>query len=460
MPRPDSARPATCTTCVDSRRTPSRLRAAFPDPWLRLYSLKANGLPALISRLPGSGFGATVVSAGELALARRAGFAPATIALEGIGKGVAELRAAVAAVAAGEPLLWVSLESADEARALSARAERAGVRLDVLVRINPQVQPETHGGLAVGAPASKFGILADELPELIDAGGGPDGPLRWRGIHLHIGSQLGAVDAWRSAVRVGLRLLSLQRAALPDFDTLDVGSGFAVDYGVDGSAPGPEVFAEAAADEVSALPADARPQRLAIEPGRAVVAASGWLIGRVLHVRERSGPEGPTRLVVLDTGMTELIRPALYGAEHPMVALTSLGGHGPTGRRVGPGARRRADLRIDRPTGCRTAAAAGPGRPRGHRRRGRVRLIDGLDLQRPAATAGDRLGWRAAQLAPSQGPSRVPAIRAATATRRPDRTPCQSDESGDDAKRSRSPRRVPFPGDFQSRRQHPRQRAR
>ena len=302
-----------------------RLRAVFPDPWLRLYSLKANGLPALIDRLPAAGFGATVVSAGELDLARRAGFPAATVALEGIGKGPTELRAAVAAARSGDPLLWVSLESAYEARVLSALARRAGVRLDVLVRINPQVHPETHGGLAVGAAGSKFGILPDELPELIDAGGGPEGPLRWRGIHLHIGSQLGAVDAWRSAVRVGLRLLTLQRAALPDFDTLDLGAGFAVEYGVDGSAPGPEVFAAAAAEEVSALPADARPQRMAIEPGRAVVAASGWLLGRVLHVRERQGPAGPTRLVVLDTGMTELIRPALYGAEHPMIALTSLG---------------------------------------------------------------------------------------------------------------------------------------
>lgn len=302
-----------------------RLAVAFPAPWLRLYSLKANGLPSLISRVAGAGFGATVVSAGELDLARRAGFPDAAIALEGIGKTDRELRLAVGAAVAGAPLLWVSLESADEARVLADLARAAGAGVDVLVRVNPQVQPETHGGLAVGAPESKFGVLPDELPALIEAGGGSDGPLRWRGIHLHVGSQLGAIDAWRSAVRIGLRLRHLQRAVLPDFDTLDLGSGFAVDYGVAGSAPGPEVFAAAAADEVSALPEDARPGRLAIEPGRAVVAASGWLVGRVLHVRERPGADGPSRLVVLDTGMTELIRPALYGAEHPMVVLTSLG---------------------------------------------------------------------------------------------------------------------------------------
>ena len=247
--------------------------------------------------------------------------------------------------ASGSPLLWVSLESADEARALARRAEAAGLAarsIDALVRINPGVQPETHGGLAVGAAGSKFGILPDELPELIDAGGGVDGPIQWRGIHLHVGSQLGAVDAWRSAMRVGLRVMQLQRGALPDLDTLDLGSGFAVEYGVHGSVPGPEVFADAAAEEVAALPADARPRRLAIEPGRAVVAACGWLVARVLHVRERLGPTGETRLVVLDTGMTELIRPALYGAEHPMMALTS------RGRVVGPGVEARR-VRVDGP---------------------------------------------------------------------------------------------------------------
>lgn len=306
----------------------ARVRAAFPDPWLRLYSLKANGLPGLVGRFASSGYGATAVSAGELALAERAGFAPGSVALEGIGKGTAELRAAIRAVREASPLLWLSLESADEARALATLAARAGLgrgAIDVLVRLNPAVQPETHGGLAVGAADSKFGVLDDELPAVVEAGGGVDGPLRWRGLHLHVGSQLGAVDAWRSALRVGLRLLSLQRAALPDMDTLDIGSGFPVAYGIDGSVPEPAVFAAAAAAEVEELPMDARPGRLAIEPGRSLVAASGWLVARVLHVRERGGPDGPRRLVVLDAGMTELVRPALYGAEHPMVALTSFG---------------------------------------------------------------------------------------------------------------------------------------
>jgi diaminopimelate decarboxylase len=294
--------------------------AAFGDPWVRLYALKANGLPALLRGLPGMGYGATAVSTGELSLAARAGFDPGLVALEGVGKSHPELGAAVSASRGGRPLLWTSLESADEARALARLADAAGVRLDVLVRVNPGVQPETHAGLAVGAAASKFGVLADELPEVVAAGGGPDGPLRWRGIHVHVGSQLGAVDAWRSAFRVGLRLVSLQRARLPDFDTLDAGSGFPIEYGHDGSVPGIARFAAEAETELAAVRADARPLRLAIEPGRVVVGRSGWLVARVLHVRDRD-----PRLVIVDAGMTELLRPALYGAEHPIRSLTSLG---------------------------------------------------------------------------------------------------------------------------------------
>lgn len=306
----------------------TRLRAdacavadAFPDPWVRLYSLKANGLPALMREIAAAGFGANAVSSGEIALARRAGLPPARIALEGIGKTSADLDLAARLAADGTPLLWVSLESAEDAAALAALASRKS-RVDVLVRVNPGVMPETHQSLAVGAPDAKFGVAAEELPRVIEAGGGPTGPLRWRGIHLHVGSQLGAVDAWRSAFRVGLRLLELQRATLPDFDTLDAGGGFPAPMGDDeaDSVPGAMRFAQETARELRALPVQARPQRLAIEPGRSVVAGSGWLVGRVLHVRQRD-----PLLVVLDTGMTELIRPALYGATHPMLALTSLG---------------------------------------------------------------------------------------------------------------------------------------
>ena len=361
-----------------------RLAAAFPDPWLRAYSLKANDSPAIVARLAARGLAANVVSRGEWALAARAGLPNAAITLEGIGKGEAELRAAARAAGDGRPLRWVAVESTDEAAALARAVERvragpgagrggargpaagssggapgaAGssggaqdepVRLDVLVRVNPEVEPETHPGLATGAAASKFGLLADEVSAAIAAGGGRDGPLRWRGLHLHVGSQLGAIDAWRDAVRRVLALFGLLQGGLPDFDTLDLGGGFPVGpHGV--IVPDPERFAAELPALLAAIPADRRPRRLAVEPGRFLVAHAGWLVARVLHVRERAGPApeppatdraGPlglavvppgalttdrsARIVVIDAGMTELLRPALYGSEHPVVALTSLG---------------------------------------------------------------------------------------------------------------------------------------
>jgi len=303
------------------------LAAAFPDPWLRQYSVKANDVPAIVGRLGALGLGANVVSRGEWAVARGAGTSNSRISLEGIGKSAADLGAVVRAAERGDPILWTAIESADEAAALArlaARAVRRGAaRLDVLLRYNPAVEPETLAGLAVGAQTSKFGLADDELAEAIEAGGGPHGPLRWRGIHLHVGSQLGAVDGWRDGVRRALAIVGLLGGSLADFDTLDVGGGFPV-FDVGGPAPRPERFARELALLLEALPDDRRPARLAVEPGRFLVARAGYLVAKVLHVRRRNGP-----MVVLDAGMTELIRPALYGASHGVVALT-------TGRRSWP----------------------------------------------------------------------------------------------------------------------------
>jgi diaminopimelate decarboxylase len=242
------------------------------------------------------------------------------ITLEGVGKTDADLRAAVKAAASGGPLLWVAVESVDELAVLArlAAASPPVVPVDVLLRLNPDVSPETHDSLAVGRGASKFGLTETELTEAADTFAGSPG-IRLRGIHLHVGSQLGAVDAWRDGVRRALALVTLVRGGLDAFDTLDVGGGFPVAPLAE-PAPDPERFARELPPLLDALPGDRRPRRLAIEPGRFLVARAGWLVARVLHVRTRG-----TRQVVLDAGMTELIRPALYGARHDVVALTSLG---------------------------------------------------------------------------------------------------------------------------------------
>lgn len=303
----------------------AELRDAFPDPWLRAFSLKANDVPAVVARVGALGLGANVVSSGEWAVARRAGIPDDRITLEGIGKTTADLRAAVRAAAAGHPLRWVAVESAEELAALAGLATRGGIGqgdhppLDVLLRLNPEVVPETHAGLAVGRASSKFGMSDTELTAALARIPGT-GPLRARGIHLHVGSQLGAVDAWRDAVRRGFALLALLGAGRDGFDTFDVGGGFPV--GEPGTVPSPGRFARELPALLDGLPEARRPRRLAVEPGRFLVARAGWLVASVLHIRERPGAE---RVVVVDAGMTELIRPALYGAHHRLSALTSLG---------------------------------------------------------------------------------------------------------------------------------------
>ena len=330
---------ATLAAAADS------VRSAFPDPTLRAFSLKANDVAAIVRALGDLGLDANVVSAGEWAIARRAGFPNARITFEGVGKTDAELAAAVRAAERGEPLRWLAIESLDELEALTSIVRHASRRqarqsaparrpagVDLLFRLNPDVAPETIAALAVGAPASKFGMTAEELTTAVTLAADVPG-LVPRGVHLHVGSQLRAVDAWRDAVRRGLALVGLLGGSMPRFDTLDLGGGFPVLPEAD-AGPGPERFARELRPLLDALPADRRPARLAIEPGRALVARAGVLVGRVLHVRDRGG-----RQVVLDTGMTELIRPALYGAHHDVVALTSLGRpvEPMAGPQIGPG---------------------------------------------------------------------------------------------------------------------------
>lgn len=327
--------PVQVTSVAALEMAADELRAAFPDPWLRAFSLKANDVPAVVGRLARLGLAANVVSAGEWAVARAAGLPNDRITLEGVGKSRADLRAAVHAAASGEPLRWTAVESHEELAELAAMAGRAGLGregrppLEVLLRLNPDVSPETRAGLAVGRGSSKFGMSETELTAAV--AGVPDGgPVRLRGIHLHVGSQLGAVDAWRDAVRRGLALLALLRAGRPAFDTLDVGGGFPV--GDAGSVPTPARFAAELPALLGAIPEERRPARLAVEPGRFLVAGAGWIVASVLHVRERPGSG---RVVVIDAGMTELIRPMLYGAEHPVTALTSMGAL-PTGITTAP----------------------------------------------------------------------------------------------------------------------------
>jgi diaminopimelate decarboxylase len=298
------------------------LRAAFPEPWIRQYSVKANDVPGVIQRLWQLGWGANVVSMGEWRLATAAGVPNSAISLEGVGKSDSELVAVARALRDGDPIRWVALESADEVEALGLTCRAViggGAAPDVLLRINPEVVPETHAGLAVGRATSKFGMAEDELLASAARPEFADGTLRLRGVHVHVGSQLAGASAWIDGGMAAVDMLARLRA-LPGgehADTVDFGGGFPA-HGTDGPTPGE--FARGLVERLEAAGATL-PRRRAIEPGRRLVADAGWVVARVLQVRHRSGRQQ----VVLDAGMTELMRPALYGAHHGVLALSVSG---------------------------------------------------------------------------------------------------------------------------------------
>ncbi|MHB1432443.1 MAG: hypothetical protein ACYCVZ_10055, partial [Streptosporangiaceae bacterium] len=179
-----------------------QVAAAFGPPWILQYSLKANDLPALVAFLHDRDWGANVVSAGEWRSARAGRIGNAAMSFEGIGKTDADLAFAVTETASGRPPRWLAVESADEAGRLAdlAASHRLGrdgrPGLDLLVRLNPEVEPETTAQFAVGARASKFGMTGEEILALA-ASGLLDRPgLRLRGVHVHAGSDLRDVAAW------------------------------------------------------------------------------------------------------------------------------------------------------------------------------------------------------------------------------------------------------------------------
>lgn len=292
---------------------------AFAPPWLLHYSLKANDLPEVAGILERRGWGASVVSVGEWVQARAAGFTESETVFEGIGKSDAQLDDIVTACAAGRPLRWLVAESVDEVHALARLASHAHLGeagrppLDVLLRLNPAVEPDTERSLAVGAEWSKFGMDDSEIREIAREGVFDGKRLVFRGLHVHSGSQLASAAAWGQAGACALEMWAELRERFDRCDTVDFGGGFPLPGP---GRPEPQEFR----DELEAawpLPRDVMPARRAIEPGRYLVGAAGWLVARVLHVRERSA----TQQVVIDAGMTELVRPALYGARHPIVPL-------------------------------------------------------------------------------------------------------------------------------------------
>jgi diaminopimelate decarboxylase len=268
------------------------------------YSAKANGNLSILRALIQRGAGVDCVSGGEIYRALLAGAAPENIVFAGVGKTVADLRYGVE-----QHVGWINIENADECLILNALGNEFGRNVRVALRFNPDVAANTHRHIATGHGGAKFGLAAEAIRSILD-GASHYPHLSFEGIHIHIGSQLGDTSATEQALQTTLELI----APYPAIRTLDIGGGLPVAYKDEGvQLPTPQDFA----DRLIPL---TKGYDLILEPGRSIIADAGALLAQVLYLKEHGGQ----KLVILDTGMTEIIRPMLYEAHHTILPLKQL----------------------------------------------------------------------------------------------------------------------------------------
>jgi len=283
------------------------VREAFAAHPTRIcYSVKANSNLSLLGWLAELGLGFDVVSAGELGRTAEVGIPPGDVVFAGVGKRSDELDAAVRAG------LWmVNLESVEELDAIAAAARCADRRgVPVSLRVNPDVDAGTHRHITTGRSVDKFGIALSELDELLGRiGGVPEVELV--ALHMHIGSQITDPAPYGKAIDVLIDGAHRAREAGHDLRWLNAGGGFGISYAG-------EAVPRAADYAAAILPAVREfGTELLLELGRFLVGPAGCLVTEVLYRKTRAGRS----LVIVDAGMTDLLRPALYEADHRIVPL-------------------------------------------------------------------------------------------------------------------------------------------
>ena len=276
------------------------------------YSLKANSCGAILRVLRSLGTGADVVSGGELFRAQRAGFPASDIIFGGVGKTEREIAQGLDA-----GVLLLNVESDEELRLIDRLARERGVVAPVAIRVNPEITVETpHSYIRTGEKGHKFGIPYDEVREVARLARSLSN-VSLRGLDMHVGSQLSRLDAYRHGIERVLHLLEQVRAdGATDLRYLDIGGGLAVTY--DAEEPTDlDRFSEIVVPAVRSTGL-----QLIVEPGRFMVGNAGVLLSRVLY-RKRSGGK---ELVIVDAGMTDLLRPSHYNAYHRIEAVGAMDG--------------------------------------------------------------------------------------------------------------------------------------
>ncbi len=280
---------------------------ALPRDSLVAFSVKANGNLAVLKTLSKLGAGADVVSGGELKKARAAGIPADKIVFSGVGKTTDEMRLALA-----EGIFQFNVESEPELEALNAQALGMSKRAAVTLRINPDIDAKTHAKITTGTSETKFGIPFAHAREAYALAAKLKG-IAIVGVDVHIGSQITDLEPFEAAFRRVGELVGTLRADGHDITRLDLGGGLGVPY-IEDNQPPPDPAAYGAM--VTRVTRDLG-SRLIFEPGRLIAANAGVLVTRVIYVKRG---DAKTFLIV-DAGMNDLIRPALYESHHEIVPL-------------------------------------------------------------------------------------------------------------------------------------------
>lgn len=298
----DVGTPFYCYSEATLRRHVRVFRDSFGelDP-LVAYSVKANPNLAVLKIMQEEGAGADVVSGGELARALEAGISPASIVFSGVGKSRAEMMAALAA-----GIHQFNVESEPELLALNDVALAMNMRAPIAFRVNPDVSAGGHEKISTGKAEDKFGVPWTRARALYAAAARLQG-IEIKGVDVHIGSQISELAPFASAFERVAGLVRDLRADGHRIERLDLGGGLGISYGDAMNPPHPDEYAKLIRRIAKPLGV-----RLIFEPGRMIVGNAGVLVSRALYVKEGEA----NRFLIVDAGMNDLIRPALYDAYH------------------------------------------------------------------------------------------------------------------------------------------------
>jgi len=269
------------------------------------YAIKANSNIAVIRTLAELGAGGDVVSIGEMQRARAAGIDAGDIVFSGVGKTASEIAGALE-----EGVGQFNIESESELSLIAEIAQAKGLEAPVALRVNPDVDAETHEKISTGRKQDKFGIDIDRAPALYAAAASMEG-VRPVGIAVHIGSQLTSLDPFRAAF---LRVADLVRALRADglaVTRLDLGGGLGIPY-IDENPPHPDDYGRMMKETVGDLNVE-----ITVEPGRLLVANAGILVTGIIRIK----PTETKKFVIVDAAMNDFIRPTLYDATHRVVPV-------------------------------------------------------------------------------------------------------------------------------------------